>query len=191
MEYHSARKLASSGIANSEDREADSFLNHFPLTGFTVPPREGGAMLDRIEFARPSHFRQIIFLVILVASVCSSQAGAQKKPSASPGPKYDLQAEAKIKGVVDDVKLPPKGSEKEIVHLTVKDGSDSVDVYLCPKTFLDDMGMSFAKGDAVAMTGSKAKQNDADVFLVREIVKGNDSFVLRDAKGEPVWDWRH
>ena len=92
---------------------------------------------------------------------------------------------------MDEVKLPPKGSEKEIAHLQVKDGANSIDAYLCPKTFLDDMGMSFAKGDEITMTGSKVKQGDADLFLVREIVKGNDSFVLRDAKGEPVWDWRH
>ncbi len=66
-----------------------------------------------------------------------------------------------------------------------------VDAYLCPKTFLDDMGMSFAKGDEITMTGSKVKQGDADLFLVREITKGTDTFVLRDPKGEPVWDWRH
>jgi hypothetical protein len=73
----------------------------------------------------------------------------------------------------------------------VKDGSNSVDVYLCPKSFFDDMGMTFAKGDEVSMTGSKIKQGDADLFLVREIVKGTDTFALRDAKGDPVWDWRH
>jgi hypothetical protein len=149
-------------------------------------------MCDRNSFVRTNRARQIIFLMLfMAAAVVLPTRAQQKKPAAVSLPKYDVSAESKIKGVVDDIKLPPKGSEKEIVHLTVKDGSDSVDVYLCPKTFLDDMGMSFAKGDAVAMTGSKAKQNDADVFLVREIVKGNDSFVLRDAKGEPVWDWRH
>jgi hypothetical protein len=145
-------------------------------------------MPDRIEFACGSCSRQVIFLMVFVALVCSPQTGAQKKQPASAGPKYDLQSETKIKVVVDDVKLPPKGSEKEIVHLTVKDASNSIDIYLCPKTFLDDMGMSFAKGDEVSITGSKVKQGDADLFLVREIVKGTDSFVLRDEKGKPVWD---
>jgi hypothetical protein len=149
-------------------------------------------MCDRNRFVRTNRARWIIFLTLfMAAAMVLSTHAQQKKPAAVSLPKYDVAAESKIKGVVDEVKLPAKGSEKEIVHLTVKDESNSIDVYLCPKTFLDDMGMSFAKGDAVAMTGSKAKQNDADVFLVREIVKGNDSFVLRDAKGEPVWDWRH
>ena len=73
-----------------------------------------------------------------------------------------------------------------------KNGADSVDVYLCPKSFLDDMGMSFDKGDEIALTGSKVKQGETDVFLAREIVKGsNDTFSLRDGKGEPVWSWKH
>jgi hypothetical protein len=145
-----------------------------------------------IEFSSSRRSRQIVFLIVFAALVAGLPATAQKKPSSGPSaPKYDLQTETKIKGTVDEVKLPPKGSEKEIAHLQVKDGANSIDAYLCPKTFLDDMGMSFAKGDEITMTGSKVKQGDADLFLVREIVKGNDSFVLRDAKGEPVWDWRH
>jgi hypothetical protein len=149
-------------------------------------------MRNGIEFGCSRRSRQIAFLMVLAALVAGLAVAAEKKPSSSPiGPKYDLQTETKIKGTVDEVKLPPKGSEKEIAHLQVKDGANSSDAYLCPKTFLDDMGMSFTKGDEITMTGSKVKQGDADVFLVREIVKGNDSFVLRDAKGEPVWDWRH
>ncbi len=145
----------------------------------------------RTRFARSNRAHQIIFLIFFVAVVAALPTLAQKKPAGAALPKYDLQAEIKIKGTVEEVKLPPKGSEKEIVHLLLNDGSHSIDIYLCPKTFLDDMGMSFAKGDQVGMTGSKVKQGDVDMFLVREIVKGTDTFVLRDGKGDPVWDWRH
>lgn len=148
-------------------------------------------MRARTRYARSKRARQIIFLMFFIAAVVMPPARAQKKSAGASLPKYDVQAETKIKGTVEELKLPPKGSEKQIVHLQVNDGANSIDVYLCPKTFLDDMGMSFAKGDAIAITGSKAKLGDADVFLVREIVKGTDTFVLRDGKGEPVWDWRH
>jgi len=47
--------------------------------------------------------------------------------------------------------------------------------------------MDFGKGDEVSITGSKVKQADADLVLAREVVKGNNTFVLRDAKGNPVW----
>jgi len=71
----------------------------------------------------------------------------------------------------------------------VKNGTDTVDVYLCPKSFLQDMGVSFSKGDEIALTGSKVKQGEADLILVREVVKGSDTLVLRDEKGSPVWNW--
>jgi hypothetical protein len=60
-------------------------------------------------------------------------------------------------------------------------------VYLCPKSFLDDMGVSFGKGDEIALTGSKIKWGESDLILAREVVKGTDTLVLRDAKGNPVW----
>jgi hypothetical protein len=106
-------------------------------------------------------------------------------------PKYDLQSETKMKGIVDEVKLPAKGSEKDAAHLLVKSGADVIDIYLCPKSFLDDMGVTFSKGDEIALTGSKVKAEGADLILAREVVKGNDTVVLRDGKGDPVWSWRH
>jgi hypothetical protein len=35
----------------------------------------------------------------------------------------------------------------------VRAGTETVDVYLCPESFLDHMGVSFSKGDGVAITG--------------------------------------
>jgi hypothetical protein len=149
-------------------------------------------MRNGIQFGCSNRSRQIIFLMVFVAVVLGPSASAQKKqPDAASAPKYDLHTEIKIKGSVEEVKLPPKGSEKEIVHLLVKEGANSLDVYLCPKSFFDDMGMSFSKGDDIAITGSKVKQGEAEIVLAREIVKGNDTFALRDPKGEPVWNWRH
>jgi hypothetical protein len=139
-------------------------------------------MRDSAEFCR------ILFLTLLLAALSLVPALAQKNPEPSP-PKYDVHTEMKMKGTVEEVKLPPKGSEKEIAHLLVKNATESVDVYLCPKSFLDDMGVSFAKGDDIALTGSKVKQGEADLVLAREVVKGTDTLVLRDEKGNPVWNW--
>jgi hypothetical protein len=140
----------------------------------------GGAMSHSCETSRKS-----IFLAIAI--LCTLPLGAQKTQGAN-RPKYDVNTETKMKGTVEDVNLPPKGSEKEIAHLLVKTGTDTVDVYLCPKSFLDDMGVSFNKGDEIALTGSRVKQGEADLILARELVKGTDTLVLRDAKGNPVWN---
>ena len=125
------------------------------------------------------------FLAALLVATASAQKGQANSP------KYDLKTEAKMKGVVDELKLPPKGSEKEAAHLLVKNGADTLDVYLCPKSFLDDMGVTFSKGDEIALTGSRVRQGEADLILAREVVKGTDTLVLRDEKGDPVWSWRH
>jgi hypothetical protein len=121
------------------------------------------------------------FAVVLSSTFLIAQAG----------PKYDPATESKFKGTVEDLKLPPKGSEKQIAYLTIKSGTDTIEIYLCPKSFMDDMGVSFAKGDEISFTGSKVKQGDGDMVLAREVVKGEDTLVLRDDKGNPVWNWKH
>jgi hypothetical protein len=131
--------------------------------------------------------RKISVLPVFLTLLLVASLVAQKTPKPS-SPKYDLQTEAKIKGPIEEVKLPPKGSEKEIVHLLVKNGTESADVYLCPKSYFDDMGMDFSKGDEITLTGSKVKQGEAEIVLAREVVKGNNTFVLRDARGAPVWN---
>ena len=137
-----------------------------------------------------SLFRKILFAIALIALLAVDSASAQKNPaSAAASPKYDLQTEAKFKGTVEQVKLPPKGSEKDTIYLLVKTGADMLDVYLCPGSFLEDMGVSFKKGDEIALTGSKVKQDEADLILAREVVKGTDTLVLRDDKGKPIWNW--
>ncbi len=128
-------------------------------------------------------------ILLLACLFCALPLVAQNKrpPSA---PKYDLKAQTKLKGTIEEVRLPPKGSEKEIAYLLVKSGANTVDVYLCPQSFLAEMGVSFNKGDEISLTGSKVKHGEADLMLAREVVRGNDTVVLRDEKGNPVWNGR-
>ncbi len=125
-----------------------------------------------------------VLSALTLTLVCLPFAAAQAN-----APKYDLATETKMKGTVQELKLPEKGSEKEAAHLMLKSGDTTIDVYLCPKSFLEDMGSNLAKGDEVALTGSKIKQGDTDLLLAREVVKGADTLVLRDDKGKPIWNW--
>ena len=126
-----------------------------------------------------------VLLSLITLLVCSAVSLAQT------GPKYDATTEAKFKGTIEELKIPPKGKEKDIAYITIKSGSDTFEIYLCPKAYIDDMGVIFAKGDEVAFTGSKVKQGDIDMILAREVVKGTDTLILRDDKGNPVWNWKH
>jgi hypothetical protein len=136
-----------------------------------------------MRFCPRCHHTSLLALAILLLAGVYSAAQA--------GPKYDPATEAKFKGTIEELKLPPKGEEKKIAYLIIKSGSDTLEIYLCPKAFMDDMGVSFAKGDEISFTGSKVKQADADLVLAREVVKGTDTLVLRDDKGNPVWNWKH
>jgi hypothetical protein len=115
---------------------------------------------------------------------------SQKTPPDNNLPKYDRQTETKTKGVVDEVNLLTLGTRKDFAELIIKSGDDKIHIYLCPKPFEDEMGISFIKGDEIAVTGSKVKQEATEVILARELVKGTDTLMFRDDKGKPVWDER-
>jgi hypothetical protein len=122
---------------------------------------------------------------------CVSTALSQKAPPADTSlPKYDLQTESKSKGVVDEVRLVPWGTKKEVSELILKIGEDKVRISVCPKPFQEEMGISFTKGDEIAITGSKVKQEGSEVILAREMVRGTDTLMFRDNKGNPVWNER-
>jgi hypothetical protein len=112
------------------------------------------------------------------------------QPENSSLPKYDLQAEMKTKGVIDEVNLLSVGTRKDFTELIIKNGDDKIHIYVCPKPFEEALGISFTKGDQIAVTGSKVKHDAADVILARELVRGQDTLLFRDAKGAPVWDAR-
>jgi len=134
-------------------------------------------LFTRLTWAHLS--RALIFSVLILFSVALfGQNGA---------PKYDASTETKMKGTVEDLKIPEKGHEKEIVHLVMKNGDQAVDLYLCPKSFIDEMGVTFSKGDEISFTASKITLGGSEMMLAREVVKGQDTLVLRDDKGKPVW----
>jgi hypothetical protein len=102
-------------------------------------------------------------------------------------PKYDPGSETKIKGVVGELKLIPPSGGKPIVYVAVKSGTDLNEVFLCPKKFLDDMGIEFKSGEEIEVTGSKVKQDGADLILAREVGKGGETLTLRFKDGKPAW----
>jgi DNA/RNA endonuclease YhcR with UshA esterase domain len=143
-------------------------------------------MRKKEHVRRSCHFPVIRLLSFLVVLAATANYARASDPNA---PKYDTQTETKIKGTVDSITLPPSGHDKEIVHLVMKNGADTVDIYLCPKSFLDDMGFTFSKGDEITVTGSKVKHDGTDLVLAKQTERGNDTLVLRDDKGAPVWMW--
>jgi hypothetical protein len=102
-------------------------------------------------------------------------------------PKYNAAGETEVKGAVQELKFVPPSGGKPVAYLVLKRASDTVEVFLCPKKFLDDMGATFQSGDKVEITGVTVKQDGADMILARQVVKGSDVLTLRFKDGKPAW----
>ena len=106
-------------------------------------------------------------------------------------PKYDAATETTIKGTVGELKLVPPTGGKSIAYLVTKTGpdkeKDAVEIFLCPKSFLDQMGISFTADEKVEVKGSKVKKDGVDLILAREMVKSGETVTFRFPDGKPAW----
>ena len=146
-----------------------------------------------LELEIPILLREVLKVLLRVSLfllLCVSPGLSQKAQSADSLPKYDLQTEMKTKGVIEEVNQLSVGTRKDFTELILKNGEDKVHIYVCPQPFQTEMGISFTKGDQIAVTGSKVKQEAVEIILAREMVRGTDTLMFRDGKGNPVWDPR-
>ncbi len=49
------------------------------------------------------------------------------------------------------------------------------------------MGIEFKPQEQIEVTGSKVKQEGADLTLAREVVKNGETLTLRFKDGKPAW----
>ena len=139
---------------------------------------------------RPHRSLRILSIPLLLLMWVPTALSQKAHPEENNLAKYDLQTETKADGVIDEVNQLSFGGRKDFTELIIKRGDDKFDIYVCPKPFQELIGLTLAKGDRVAVTGSKVKQDTSEVILARELVKGTDTLMFRDDKGKPVWDWR-
>ena len=148
-------------------------------------------LLSREISILPRKAVKALSCIPLFSLVCMTPGLSQKAPQDEGSlPKYDLQTETKTDGVIDEVNQLSVGKRKDFTELIIKRGDDKLHIYVCPKPFQDEVGLSLSKGDRVEVTGSKVKQDASEVILARQLVKGTDTLMFRDDKGNPVWDWR-
>ncbi len=88
---------------------------------------------------------------------------------------------------MQEIRLVPPSGGKPVAYLVMKSGTDAVQIFLCPKKFLDDMGIEFKAEEPIEVTGSKVKQDGADLILAREVGKGGETLTLRYKDGKPAW----
>ena len=139
---------------------------------------------------RPHRALRVLWVPLLLLVWASPGLSQKAAPQDVSLPKYDLQTETKTDGVIDEVNQLSVGKRKDFTELIIKRGDDKLHIYVCPKPFQDEIGLSLGKGDRIEVTGSKVKQEASEVILARQMVKGTDTLMFRDDKGNPVWDSR-
>ena len=148
-------------------------------------------MLLSVEASIPPRRALKVVCVPLLLMVWVPPSLSQKAhPEDNSLAKYDLHTETKTDGVIDEVNQVSVGGRKDFTELIIKRGDDKLHIYVCPKPFQEEIGLSLGKGDRIEVTGSKVKQEASEVILARQLVKGTDTLMFRDDKGTPVWDWR-
>ncbi|MGF1541893.1 MAG: DNA-binding protein [Pleurocapsa sp.] len=73
------------------------------------------------------------------------------------------------------------------IHLIVDTGKETVEVHLGPSWYLEDQDFAIAPEDKIAITGSRINFDGEPAIIASQIKKGNDTLVLRDEKGIPLW----
>ncbi|HUK26358.1 MAG TPA: hypothetical protein VLV49_17390 [Terriglobales bacterium] len=114
---------------------------------------------------------------------------AQKPASGVTVPKYDPAAEATFKGTVVEVRdrqCPMSGGLGSHVILKMTDGT-TIEVHLATTQWVKQYDLTLNKGDDIEVKGVKVKFEGVDTIFAREVKRGNDTFVFRDEKGNPVW----
>lgn len=126
----------------------------------------------------------------IVAATLATAAYAQGGTCQGCG-NYDPATETTLTGTIDSLKtMPSQGRGGGGLHLVLTASSGPIEVHVGPASFVSSKNVTFAKGDALTVVGSKVTMAGQDVVIAREIKKGDQVLTLRDAKGLPLWSGR-
>lgn len=131
---------------------------------------------------------KVRLLLVVMAAVAATGAGQSAPPSSTVIPKYDLTTEALVKGVVVDTNdhlCPISGGLGS--HLVLKTEDGAIEVHLAPTKFVNEYQLVLARGDNLEVLGSRVMIAGREALLARQITRGEETFVFRDANGKPVW----
>jgi len=103
---------------------------------------------------------------------------------------YDVREFEKFRAWVMGFKEePPMPGMSPATILIVRDGSEVIEVHLCPTWFAKPRDVGVKKGDRVKIKGVWAEINGKDVFMASKVKKGEIfEFKVRLTKsGKPFW----
>ena len=134
--------------------------------------------------------KAVQFVSLAIALVALSTAASAQRGMRGGG-HYNAATEITLTGLVESVTTavsPGRGGGG--LHLTLGTSSGQSEVRVGPASFVSSRHVTFSKGDALTVIGSKITVGDREVILAREIRKGEQVLTLRDTRGVPLWALR-
>ena len=134
--------------------------------------------------------RRLSKLCLLAIGTAALAAGISSQTSQSDPlitPKYDLTSEVHVKGVVvdaNDHQCPVSGGMGS--HLVLQTQDSTIEVHLAPTKFVQQYHLNLKRGDNVEVVGTRILF-EKDAMLARQVIRGEETFVFRDARGNPIW----
>jgi hypothetical protein len=151
-------------------------------------------MLARSSINPSSALKQFgLFFAMFAAAVILATIAAMI--SANPGRRvldsmlYDRAAETTASGVVTEVQefLCPCSGSNPGTHLLLQTAEGSMQVHVADAQYLRTRGVSFMKGDQIQAVGARVRHKGREVLLAREVMRGGQKIIFRDAQGQPLW----
>ena len=101
---------------------------------------------------------------------------------------YDPANEVTLQGSVDAVQTPAVEFQAPVV-LSISADEQPFDVMLGPAWFVKRLGFDIAPSYTITVTGIVAMVEGKETFIARKITVGDAVLVLRNARGEPLWEF--
>jgi hypothetical protein len=77
------------------------------------------------------------------------------------------------------------------IHIMLKSEKEVIEVHLGPAWFIERLDTKIEKNDNVEIKGSRVMMAGKQIIIAQELSKDNNTLILRDSAGVPVWaGWR-
>ncbi len=129
------------------------------------------------------------FCFVVLVAVLMMMLGVSVHRVPAQGAKlYNPASEIQLQGTVVEVKdFACPVSEGEMgSHIMLKTADDITQVHLAAGRIMRSNKLSFRPGDKLTVLGSKVELFGKTDVIAREIIRGNEDFILRDHSGNSM-----
>jgi hypothetical protein len=112
---------------------------------------------------------------------------AMGEPAGAETPDYVVASETGLRGVVAEVRTHASAAGYRDLHLVVTTSNGPMEVHIGPASFVSRRGFEFARGDDLTIIGSLVTWRGVPAVVVRQVMKGTRTLVLRSVAGRPAW----